>query len=1799
MAGNLGGLTLEAEDVMRSHEAIALIRGGLGLSMDFSDYTPQLGQETLAARQRLLAQVDSSLTGDARANRIYSLVSQNMPPQLKAVYDNNPQGKASYLAMFDRYGEAYVNNLNAFYAANQQAAAAPAAGAARTYTPAQRNAIRDALRLVDRNAVPDTINNGTAQAAVNTIRANALTVAAGLRINAAQVGDAGLGQAILSKIAEERTRFLRSNPDATEAQISAHFRQNFGVQDVGAASKLATAMKNIAAAGAFNAPAAAPAAPAAPAPAPQEVTPDARTMQAMQTIRTQVFPVLDIRSSGTDVASFRQDFNAALLKLGQILKIPGDASAVRAGLEQKLNELASSGTVSAARTTYNTIKASPELVGGGERKAEETLGALLRNMDNYEQLPQAIKNKPSLLLTLLDQKDQINGHLRQIYASNILNAPQIVPAQAGSSAAPPAPAAGSSVTPTGSGAGSPAAPAVTSLPTDGRTLTADQIAAAKAVHESLYGAVTGTYGNAEALASIARVQQEALGLAPNFGIEVNPQNLPQFGTALRAKVAQHRTAFASNAGPGDPNAAYLTNLRFITQRSDITPERIEALAAGMDRLGATGALNVPSQTDRLAGLTREQLEVEAAAASVVVETALMKIGGALGQAGGGFGGMISGLAGFKPPTTADHIFDEQSQDALHMMLMGLKKLGGDKNADGTYTAAIGRQLLADILTKPQYEMVRKQYGIAGTYKPEHVRNMQQFMARVGQEDGVAAEDQEKVRELQKLFENLNILERANKLNNEKAKNVTFMGTVMDKIAQFLPENMKTWLKNFFENDKFGQMIAGFLNMFGFPVQRLWGGQAPGSQAVRQTVRDGYYSELQAANFDHAKLKENILGKMDSSVAFKAVERLLFHGAERGTVKAAVEMALDKAARESDPNKAADVFAEEMVRLGEQYQQLDPAARANYLQQVRDAYQQEVSSMPGVPAAGAAPAPQPGAAAPAPQPGAAPAPQPGAPQINPAQAGAATAAPASNGVPNYTDAQLRTVSQAMTLAGMTVPATGLTREGAKTAIEQIHAQTSSVLTKLGINAASNRYAGSYDDIGGKVAQRLAEERSKFFKTGDETEAAFRQHLKTTFGIDNAEQASNLAKAFVDIHKSGAMNLGAPQVTPAQAVAASAAPSADGSVVQTGDKRFEIILTPDTAQYTPGPTRYSYGRVVELQNILSQNSRALELSTKPEAYMRAAGGRGTDTMTRSTCMALEELAVRAQLAKGVELSAVSHRYDEATITAVTQYMSGKGMNQQDIEKFVRTVRDLEADMKSTNPRDRSAGPVQQHSVWDQSYIRNQVSVRALAPAPVVAPTAAPSAPVDRYPGIRMSPENELPPGMTVEQLFERYKQHNSNPDCPNQGPLILQHEGRAYAGVVLKDSNTFKVIELDGYLEPPGEGSRRQTLNDSDFAVLRDNYKWHNPTKAGIVAYIDNQLCLEPKAPAVAPAAAQPQPAPAAAAPSPAPASPVPPVRDQFRSSHDGAGAIPRNYWELPRLTNDHLEGLDRGCLNARELAFLYDRAVATRDIQKGGVLLTKLSPEDKARLGGDMIVSVFNVRTSQLEHRLVNEQQHRIKIGNLTENYSPTASIRRLDDFLDMSYDKMAMTVTSSSMGTRLSEDYKRQHVHSVDDALRQLYSLEPNARDYERAQREYVRGTGNTGEGGFQTRQMYRYREFTATQEGGTYEAAPSSGRRGVYTPASGHDHPSCGEFNDKSGSSRPYNDGYRDPPQFSSVWGSPINTVITFGQVIQHKTRGNEEIEQNARDCRVGSNDPNAGRVYESGGPRTDRTPGIVDPPR
>lgn len=1726
MSGNeTGAMTPEElqQQVMETAGAVNAIRTALGLSSNISEYTPQVGRETMAAHAALVNSVHGPYTEEGRINEIYRRISGNLPAGYRAQLDGNPQAKSAFMTIFMN-AQLYVDGLDRVHNAT---AGAPVVASNTTYTADQLRVLRESLVATGAPNVAATLSQQDGAQAVAAIRDNARQIGASLRLAASNMSDSRLGQAILDKMAAERTAYFAANPDATQGQFKAHMRTTYGVGDVDAVSRVATAMNNVQASGAFSV---RPATPSTPERRElREITPDGPTMQAMQRIREQIFPALDIRPSGTDNAAFRADFAQMSRKLANLFGIQGDpnSQAVRDQVMTRLDALATHEKIADLRAAagYGAMAFQGALVAGGQR-------------DLYDKLPQAIKDDPMKLFQLLDNRNELRSSLNAVYASRILEGPQeVVVARTG----------------------------------DEAPVRREEAPQGPGQSGATEGANTAALQQAQAL------KPAVLAIATALGVPVEEANMAQLSSALNTALAQKRAEFfgsrqgvtaddfAKTIGlmANVPDLVNEAGLQTIVQAAAVLSQDAATRASQSGPSGATPARIGPR---------------DAAEASYIVENVLIRAGAAIanmggggGQGGGLLGGLnIAGLAGFTPPETADGNFDAQSQNALHMVLMGLKKVSGDPKADGTYDENVGRMLMKNILSSdsPVFQTLRSELGVTTKLSAQDadsfVADPEAFLAArfpPGQELTEAKrKEKDGYEQMLRLIRSLDKLNEENKLNNERAREVTFMGTVMDRIGQMLPDNFKNFLRNFFENDQFGQFIGGILNMFGFPVQRLWGGQAPGSEAVRGQVRDGYRRELVEAGYDHDELKRRILERMDDSLAFKAAKTLLFAGQDDDVIRREVTEALDAAAaaaaREPDREKAADIaadtFADELVRRGEMYQRMSPAQREDYVRQVREAYERDVRTMPGVPADGLVTGQR----------------DTGQPEVR-------TAA----GVPNYSAEQIAAVSAAMGLVGISVPEGGLTAAGAKIGIDQIHAETTRIAGALGLEVTNS----NYDGFGRRVQDRIAEERTKFFGDNpDATEGAFKEHMRT-LGVQDLEAANKYAQAFRDIHTSGAMNLGvAPEIPVARTGDAATLPAADGVVVEADGKRFELVFNPNNADFIQGPTRYSYGRVAELQNILSQNSGALGLSTLPAEYMRN-NGQAPDMMTRNTCMALEELLVRAQLDKGVALSAVSHKYDDTTIGVVADYMRSKGMNEQDITRFTRTVTELRGDMKSTDPRNKDAGAVQPHSVWAQSYIHNQVEVRAsmVPAAPVVeereaGPEAA-AVPADRYPGIKMSPENELPPGMTIEQVFERYKEFNKDKNDPNCAPLVFEHQGRAYAGIVEEATNTFRVIEMEGYLNPEARSYR--ALSDSDYRLFHDNYNWRNGTPAGIIAYIDKQLCLEPLT-----VTAERRAEPAEREPE---SRPQTGMREEFNAQRRG---LPQSYWDLPRLSAQHLEGLDKGCLNASELDFLYQRAVGTRLIPEGGALLTPLNAEDKARLGGDMIISVKNRGTGELEHRLVNFNEDKIKIGRLTENYGTDPYVRRLDDFLDTQYDHMAMSISVDDAGTRVTQGYRNDHLHTVEPALRHLYPAlrDVGNRDYELKRREYIRGTGNAGEGGFQTRQAERYQE-------GVLRTTPLQYRGS----AAEHPHGPCnGQFNDRAART---DEGYVEGPrQFNRVWGAPLNTFATFGWVLDRKFGGGDDaISQNARDCHVTSpyDHPAA---YEAGvGMERDRTPGVVDPPR
>lgn len=364
-----------------------------------------------------------------------------------------------------------------------------------------------------------------------------------------------------------------------------------------------------------------------------------------------------------------------------------------------------------------------------------------------------------------------------------------------------------------------------------------------------------------------------------------------------------------------------------------------------------------------------------------VEVTLAIVGGHLDKMPGM--GMISqfGLMDkLVTPLTEDDLkddkFGENSQDMASKLIMGLKMVDGQKNATGEYNNEIGQNLRVSILTKPEFQFVRDQlkaedgtplrfFGKGGGALTGATAEEQQKLARKlltfdetkpkAPEEGASQEikdqyaaqmkardqfekahenDLQSVRQLNAFFAGMDVLEQNNLYKNEQAKQTNKNNLMLDAASVMLDQwspGTKTWLKDFFTNSQFGQMISGVLSQFfGINIGRLWGDKDDGaaldrSKPLIESSFTSFYNDAKedlGAGADHkaiiAKTKDNIMETMDDSWKFKAAMKILFKGQDENVVKNAVEKALDAAQNSTDLKSAQNAFSNSLLESGNKY-----------------------------------------------------------------------------------------------------------------------------------------------------------------------------------------------------------------------------------------------------------------------------------------------------------------------------------------------------------------------------------------------------------------------------------------------------------------------------------------------------------------------------------------------------------------------------------------------------------------------------------------------------------------------------------------------------------------------------------------------------------------------------------------------------------------------------------------------------------------------------------------------------------------
>ncbi len=421
------------------------------------------------------------------------------------------------------------------------------------------------------------------------------------------------------------------------------------------------------------------------------------------------------------------------------------------------------------------------------------------------------------------------------------------------------------------------------------------------------------------------------------------------------------------------------NLRAIemTEVEVSSPSATASVSTEPDVVKPVG-VNVQPETSADSSVQNESLTAQPASSEVSadVQSAIDNVEDAMSRVIknidklplGGFADKIAPLKDMlvKPIDQKDGEFDANSQEMASTLLMILKTVDGVENADGTYNERIGDQLQIDILSKDEFDFLRKELGINGSFtKDEAVVLMRgtfvpEEFVEVSSETPEAREErlaqhikaqeaaavqfeivskkltqgnEEGLMKLNALFQGLDTLssEEVNLLDpQKKAAEKTRNNLMFDIAGGFLEKTgMLNGIKDFFTNNAIGQFLGTILGMVGFDVNRLWGEKGadlenPDEMAAK--LGDDFervYKEIEGdnpgADFDEVMrlTKEKTMDGMNGFWGGNAI-KIALGSDNKEMLTAAVSEALDDAARAGNLEAAKEVFVERIQEFGEAY-----------------------------------------------------------------------------------------------------------------------------------------------------------------------------------------------------------------------------------------------------------------------------------------------------------------------------------------------------------------------------------------------------------------------------------------------------------------------------------------------------------------------------------------------------------------------------------------------------------------------------------------------------------------------------------------------------------------------------------------------------------------------------------------------------------------------------------------------------------------------------------------------------------------
>ena len=239
----------------------------------------------------------------------------------------------------------------------------------------------------------------------------------------------------------------------------------------------------------------------------------------------------------------------------------------------------------------------------------------------------------------------------------------------------------------------------------------------------------------------------------------------------------------------------------------------------------------------------------------------------------------------KPINTSDadgdgqKIFDENSQTTTATMIMMLKMVGGDPEADGSYNKTIGDNLQVAILSHPSYQFVRDELKIQGDYTAEEAKALmvgfqpsEEYVALASGTDAekeahktaydqkIKAEydqsifgrlqgDNEELKNvvyLDTMFKGLDTLSQERILDPErKAKEQNQNNMMVNVLAQGLEKFGMLEMVTDFLKSEWGQMLVDVLAFIGIDLSPLLGEEA------RDLTNKGQLAADISDNFEEA------------------------------------------------------------------------------------------------------------------------------------------------------------------------------------------------------------------------------------------------------------------------------------------------------------------------------------------------------------------------------------------------------------------------------------------------------------------------------------------------------------------------------------------------------------------------------------------------------------------------------------------------------------------------------------------------------------------------------------------------------------------------------------------------------------------------------------------------------------------------------------------------------------------------------------------------------------------------------------